>query len=315
MTEKTSQDVAESSRGSLRTLILGSYGQLGRELQHVFTGFGSITAADRDTVDLGQPDQLRSFIRRVQPDVILNAAAYTAVDRAESEPQLAQSINAEAPGILAEEAARVHALLVHYSTDYVFDGAKQEPWVETDQPHPLNVYGASKLAGERAIQKVGGEFLILRTSWVFGPCGNNFLLTMLRLGRERGRLTVVDDQVGAPTSTIGLARATQMIVGGVMSGRFGAAYEWAGLYHITCAGSTSWFGFAQEIFSRSEELIGLKAPELDPVASKDYPTPAQRPLNSLLSNAKLIDRFGLQLPSWQRALDEVLEVIRSQSAP
>ncbi len=203
------------------------------------------------------------------------------------------------------------ALFVHYSTDYIFDGSKPQPWVETDSPNPLNVYGASKLAGERAVEKVGGSYLIFRTSWVYGPHGNNFLLTMLRLGRERDRLSIVDDQIGAPTTSIELARATHDIVTGILAGRFGAAPDWRGLYHMTSSGSVSWFGFAQAIFARAGELLGAKAPQLTPIPTSAYPTPAARPRNSVLSNARLGERFGIHLSPWEAALEEVLRALQS----
>jgi dTDP-4-dehydrorhamnose reductase len=243
--------------------------------------------------------------------VILNAAAYTAVDRAESQPDLAMAINATAPRILAEEALRLNALLVHYSTDYVFDGQKQQPWIESDEPNPLNVYGASKLAGEQAVQSTGGRYLIFRTSWVYGPHGNNFLLTMLRLARERDRLSIVDDQFGSPTTSTELARATRTITEGVLAGQFGPLQDWAGLYHMTCADSTTWFGFAQAIFAAAAARLQIKPPELAPLATKDYPTPARRPRNSVLSNQKLHHCFGVRLAPWQAALDHVLRVLWS----
>ena len=249
------------------------------------------------------------MVRRAAPNLILNAAAYTAVDRAESERELAYAINGQAPRVLAQEALERNALLVHYSTDYVFDGSKPEPWIETDAPNPLNVYGASKLTGEQAIANIGGKYLIFRTSWVYGPHGNNFLLTMLRLARERDRLSIVDDQVGAPTTSIALARATHAIVTGILVDRIGAPQDWAGLYQMTCSGSTSWFGFAQAIFARAAALE-VKAPELTPIATKDYPTPAARPRNSVLSNAKLHAHFGVELPPWESALDEALQRLR-----
>jgi dTDP-4-dehydrorhamnose reductase len=298
-----------------RILLLGAAGQLGRELQRSFAGFGSITAADRDTIDLGNAEQIRAAVRRVQPDVILNAAAYTAVDRAESEPELAYAINAEAPRVLAEEARVIDALLVHYSTDYVFDGSKAEAWVEDDPPNPLNVYGASKLAGERAIESSGGKYLIFRTSWVYGPHGKNFLLTMLRLGAERDRLSIVDDQIGAPTTSIELANATRAIVEYILAGRYGEPQNWTGVYHMTCAGATSWFGFAQAIFARAAAM-GIKTPELTASPSDAYPMPAKRPLNSVLSNEKLHARFGVHLAEWTAALDEAMEALNaSTSAP
>ncbi len=294
-----------------RILIVGNAGQLGRELQRIFAGIGPMVAVDRESVDLADADQTRALVRHVAPGIILNAAAHTAVDRAESERDLAYAINEQAPRVLAEEALERNALLVHYSTDYVFNGSKPEPWVETDAPDPLNVYGASKLAGENAIQNIGGRYLIFRTSWVYGPHGNNFLLTMLRLARQRDRLSIVDDQVGAPTTSLELARATYAIVTGILAGRFGAPEDWAGLYHMTCTGATSWFGFAQAIFARAAALLGAKAPELTPIATKDYPTPAARPRNSVLSNAKLQSRFDFQLHPWQTALDETLQSLRN----
>lgn len=290
-------------------LVVGAAGQVGVELQRSFTGFGRIVTADIDSVDLADADQTRALVRRVQPSVIVNAAAYTAVDRAESQPELAMDINATAPRILAEEALPLNALLVHYSTDYVFDGQKQQPWVETDEPHPLSVYGETKLAGEQAIAQVGGRYLIFRTSWVYGPHGKNFLLTMLRLAAERDQLSIVDDQCGSPTTSIELARATRTIVEGVLSGTFGEVQDWAGLYHMTCANSTTWFGFASAIFASASVHLHVKAPVLTPLATLDYPTPAKRPRNSLLSNQKLFDRFGVRLPAWQDALDDALQVL------
>lgn len=289
-----------------RVLILGGAGQLGLELQRSFAGPHPMVAADRAVADLAVPDQLRAIVRRVQPNVILNAAAYTAVDRAETELALATSINARAPRILAEEARALDALLVHYSTDYVFDGAKPEPWTEDDAPHPLNAYGAGKLAGEEAVRQSGCRHLIFRTSWVYGPHGKNFLLTMLRLGRERDRLTVVDDQTGAPTTSLELARATKAIVDGVLRGDYGAPETWTGLYHMTCAGSVSWCGFAQAIFDRAGKLLEGRHPEVIPIPSSDYPTPAQRPQNSVLSNARLHERFSVALAPWEQALDAVM---------
>jgi dTDP-4-dehydrorhamnose reductase len=294
-----------------RILIVGSAGQLGRELQRSFSSDGELICVDRDEVDIANPDQVRNLVQTVAPDLILNAAAYTAVDKAESEREVATAINAVAPRILAEEARRRDILLVHYSTDYIFDGSKESPWLETDQPNPLNVYGASKLAGEQAIAAVGGKHLIFRTSWVYGPHGNNFLLTMLRLGRERDRLTIVDDQTGGPTTSIALADATRAIVDGVLAGSFGSVEDWAGLYHMTCSGTTTWAGFARAIFTRAGSLLADRTPEVIPIESKDYPTPATRPLYSVLSNEKLAAQFGVRLPPWQAALDATLQQLRA----
>jgi dTDP-4-dehydrorhamnose reductase len=299
------------SRGP-RILILGSAGQLGRELQRSFSDAGEVVTAGRDTLDVADPAGLRSFVRDVGPEIILNAAAYTAVDRAESEPELAMAVNARAPAVLAEEALRLRALLVHYSTDYVFDGSKAGAWEETDAPNPLNVYGASKLAGEQGIAQVGGRFLVFRTSWVYGPRGNNFLLTMLRLGRERDRLNIVDDQFGAPTTTIELAHATRSILAGVSDNRFGAFEKWAGIYHMTCGGSVSWCGFAKAIFGRAESLLRGRSPVVSPIRASEYPTAAQRPQNSVLSNEKLRGCFGVGLSSWESALDAVIQQLKSE---
>lgn len=297
-----------------RILILGATGQLGRELQRSFANDGEIIAVHRDTADLTAPEQIRALVRNAAPDVILNAAAYTAVDRAEAEPELAMAVNSQAPGILAQEALRSGALLVHYSTDYVFDGSKTEPWVETDTPNPLNVYGASKLAGEEEIRRIGGRYLIFRTSWVYGPHGNNFLRTMLRLGRERSSLNIVDDQRGAPTSSIELAKATHTIVGGILAESFGPASAWAGVYHMTCSGSVSWCGFAQAIFARAHAILDGRTPSVIPINSSEYPTPARRPHNSILSNEKLFAHFGIRLAAWESALDEVMRVLIATQA-
>lgn len=296
-----------------RVLVTGAQGQLGRALCQSFAGSAEVIACDRNALDLSNPDSIRSRIRDVAPDVILNAGAYTAVDRAESEKEMAMAINGRAPGVLAEEARRSSALLIHYSTDYVFNGSKSTPWVEDDAPAPLSVYGATKLAGEEAIRSVNGRFLIFRTSWVYAPEGKNFLLTMLRLGKERDSLNVVDDQVGAPTTARELARATRTIAEGIVTGKFDRQPEWAGVYHMTCSGSTSWCGFARAIFERGTSLLDGKMPKVNPIATSDYPTPAKRPLNSVLSNEKVQKRFGLQLADWKSALDEVIAEISTQS--
>lgn len=300
-----------SDRLSPRILITGAAGQLGSQLARCFAGSGSVLAAGRETADLADGEKLRAFVRQVQPHVILNAAAYTAVDRAESEPELAYAINAGAPRILAEEARALDALVVHYSTDYVFDGSKAEPWTEDDAPNPLNVYGASKLAGERAMEAVGGRYLVLRTSWVYAAEAKNFLRTMLRLGSEREQLSIVNDQFGAPTTAVELATATRSIVDGLLAGQFGEAENWAGVYHMTCRGATSWFGFAEAIFAQAASVLDARVPELKPIASKDFPTPARRPRNSVLSNDKLRARFGVTLAPWEDALNEVFEQLRT----
>jgi dTDP-4-dehydrorhamnose reductase len=288
-----------------RILIVGASGQLGYELRRAFAGAGEIVACDRSRLDLADGGQVRAIMRDTAPSVILNAGAYTAVDRAETEHEAAMAINGIAPGILAEEAAHLGSLLVHYSTDYVFDGSKTEPWVETDAPNPLNVYGTSKLAGERAIAAAGGRYLIFRTSWVYGARGSNFLLTMLRLGKQRDELNVVDDQIGAPTTSIELADATRAIVGSVLAGS-SLPESWAGTYHMSCGGAVSWCGFAQAIFERSRLMRGAKVPQIHPIPTSGYPTPAKRPRNSVLSNEKLFEKFGIRLSDWKDALDVVM---------
>jgi dTDP-4-dehydrorhamnose reductase len=299
---------------SLKIVITGTGGQVGTELLRSFAGAGELIPLTRDVADFGSPDRLRACVRDLRPDVILNPAAYTAVDKAESDAELAMRVNADAPRVLAEEARRTGALLVHYSTDYVFDGSKQYPWTEEDAPNPLGVYGATKLAGERAIAQAGGKYLIFRTSWVYGPLGRNFLFTMLRMARERDRLTIVDDQRGAPTTSLELARATRRVVDGVLSGQFGEQDRWAGTYHMTCGGATSWCGFARAIFERAGRLQSGRVPEVIPISTADYPTPARRPLNSRLSNQKLKATFGVELAAWEAALDEIIAVLRLEDS-
>jgi dTDP-4-dehydrorhamnose reductase len=291
--------------GRPRILIVGANGQVGHELRRAFADSGEVVARDRSSVDLTDSGQIRAVVRETAPDIILNAAAYTAVDRAESERETAMAVNGDAPGILAEEAARLNALLVHYSTDYVFDGTKTEPWVETDAPNPLNVYGASKLAGERAIAQAGGRYLIFRTSWVYGPRGNNFLFTMLRLGKQRDQLNVVADQIGAPTTSLELADATHAAVSKILEGSR-PTDSWAGIYHLTCGGAVSWCGFAQAIFERSRGILDGRIPQVRPIPASAYPTAAQRPQNSVLSNEKLFEEFGVRLPDWKDALGAVM---------
>jgi dTDP-4-dehydrorhamnose reductase len=290
-------------------LVTGADGQVGRALLAVFAGNAEVIPCNRGSLDLSNPDQIRATVREIAPDIIINAGAYTSVDRAESERDLAFAINGQAPGVIAEEAERASSLLIHYSTDYVFNGSKKGPWVEQDATDPLSVYGASKLAGEEAIRKAGSRYLIFRTSWVYAPEGRNFLLTMLRLGRERDSLNVVDDQIGAPTTAAELARATQSIAAGIVAGKYGDADAWAGTYHTTCAGSVSWCGFARAIFDRASDLLNGKKPVVNPIAASEYPTPAKRPQNSVLSNEKLQRTFGVHLASWESALDEVLAAI------
>jgi dTDP-4-dehydrorhamnose reductase len=251
----------------------------------------------------------------VEPTVIVNAAAYTAVDKAETELDLATAINATGPSVLAEEAKRLGGLLVHYSTDYVFDGSKPSPWIETDAPNPLNAYGRTKLAGDQAIQSSGCDYLIFRTSWVYGARGGNFLLTMLRLAKERAELRIIDDQIGAPTSSECIAQATsevlsQILAPGGSGGSGGLGIQGrSGIYNLTSSGETSWFGFAKEILTEAATRFGSPLPNLVPITTADYPTPAQRPANSRLCCQRLESVFGVSLPPWEQALDLVLDTL------
>jgi dTDP-4-dehydrorhamnose reductase len=287
-----------------RILLLGAAGQVGAALQRTLPGLGEIAACDRSRVDLASADAIRSAVREFKPGIIVNAAAYTAVDRAESEPELAMAINGIAPGILAEEARKANALLVHYSTDYVFDGAKSGAYVEDDVTHPVSVYGRTKLAGEQAVQAAGGAHLIFRTSWVYGNRGANFMKTMLRLAKERDHLRVVADQSGAPTSSDAIAQATARCLAHFLA-TADSSEALGGLYHMTCAGQTSWHGFAMAIFAEFLPESDRQRLKVEAIATEDFPTPARRPRNSVLSNAKLLAGFGVGLPDWRIALHEV----------
>lgn len=290
-----------------RILILGAQGQLGVELQRAFEGAGNVIAYGRDRCDLSRPETVRAALAEIRPGLVLNAGAYTAVDRAESEPELAMKVNGEAPGVLAEETRKLNAVLVHYSTDYVFDGSKSGPWVEDDPTNPLGEYGRSKLAGERNIAQAAGRYLIFRTSWVFSSHGHNFLRTMLRLGQEREQLKIVDDQSGAPTSAWALAKATREIVDSLESSA--EKESWAGTYHMTCAGKTTWCGFAEAIFRKARPSEQKAWPVVTGIATEEYPVPAKRPKNSVLSNEKLRTQFGIALPNWEAALEESLKTM------
>jgi dTDP-4-dehydrorhamnose reductase len=292
-----------------RILVFGRNGQVGWELRHKLACLGQVTAVDYPEIDFSKPDSIRAAMRTVQPAVIINAAAYTAVDRAESEPELAMAINGTGPGVIAEEAKRLGSLLVHYSTDYVFDGTKHGTYVETDAPNPVNVYGKTKLEGDEAIQAVGGEFLILRTSWVYGARGSNFLLTMLRLARERSELQIVDDQIGAPTSSECIAQATAGILAQLLAPAGTGLDGRSGIYNLTSTGETSWFGFAKALLSQSAATYSISVPNLIPIKTSEYPRPATRPFNSRLSCQRLAQTFGINMPSWEDALSLVLETL------
>ena len=295
-----------------KVLLLGKSGQVGWELERCLATVCEVVALDHQGMDLANPDSIRKTVREIRPSIIINAAAYTAVDKAEAEAELAMAINGIAPGILAEEAKRLGAALIHYSTDYVFDGTKRSPYTEDDEPNPLSVYGKTKLAGERAIQAVGAPHLILRTSWVYGARGKNFLLTMLRLAQEKPELHIVNDQIGAPTWSRCIAQATaQMLAQQALCGKVVPHWtDLTGLYHLSCGGETSWYGFAETIFDKLN-TVNAVAPRIKPIATADYPTAAVRPAYSILSNAKLTDIFAFALPDWACGLDLVLLDLKS----
>ncbi|AZF35111.1 dTDP-4-dehydrorhamnose reductase [Pseudomonas sp. R4-39-08] len=285
----------------MKILITGQHGQVSQELQQRLQGLGELIVLGRDQLDLANAEQIRQQVRAYRPSLIINAAAHTAVDQAESEPDAAFAINAIAPGILAEEARALGIPLIHYSTDYVFDGSKSAPYTESDSPNPLGVYGQSKLAGEQAIAAVGGKYLILRTSWVYSSHGKNFLLTMQRLLQEKPQMRIVADQIGAPTWAGTIANSTRALIERWQAGNAG---DW-GVYHLTAQGETSWFGFAEAI-GHALRAAGKACAELEAIPSSAYPTPAQRPLNSRLDCSRLQQQWQVSQPQWQDALHECL---------
>ncbi len=301
----------------INILLIGRNGQVGWELQRTLAPLGNVMALDRHDVDLANPDSIRKVVREIRPGLIVNAAAYSAVDKAESEPDLAMAINGIAPGVMAEEARRLNTPIIHYSTDYVFDGAKKTPYSEEDIPNPLNVYGQTKLAGERAIQAVGAPYIILRTSWVYGVRGKNFLLTILRLAREKSELKIVDDQIGAPTWSRMLAEVTSQILAkncSSIAGFSASITDTSGLYHAVPSGLTTWYGFAKKILEDTSSHDSHTLPKLIPVQTGEYPLPANRPHNSSMSNEKLKRTYGLKMPSWENVLTLCLDEFVKTSA-
>ena len=297
----------------MKILLLGKNGQVGWELQRSLAPLGEVLALDRHSShfcgDLSQPERLAQTVLAYRPDVIVNAAAHTAVDKAESEPDLARTLNAHAPAALAQAAAQIGAWLVHYSTDYVFNGQGEKPWQETDATGPLSVYGQTKLEGEQAIVAACAKHLIFRTSWVYAARGGNFARTMLRLAAERERLTVIDDQRGAPTGADLIADITAHAIRQVM-GLPEASL--AGIYHLVAGGETSWHGYASHVIAQVRLLkpeMGLKVTEISPVPTSAFPTPAKRPINSRLDTRKLENGFGLVLPPWQQGVYRLLTEI------
>jgi dTDP-4-dehydrorhamnose reductase len=293
-----------------RFFITGANGQLGFELRRALAPLGEVIALDRSGCDLSNADSIRSAVRSVKPDVIFNAGAYTAVDKAESEPDLAHAINAVAPGIIGEEASKIGALVIHYSTDYVFEGTKEAPYIESDVVNPLGVYGRTKLDGENALAASGARHLIFRTSWVFGLHGKNFIKTILRLASERSELKIVGDQVGAPTGVALLADVSAHIAARYL--RDGANSFPFGLYHLVPGGSTSWCEFARYVVAKAAAAnwnLQATPDRIIPISTSEYPTPAARPANSRLNTSKFGEAFGLQLPGWHTGVDQVLAVL------
>lgn len=295
----------------MKILLLGKNGQLGWELQRSLAPLGELVALDRHSTDLcGDLSKLQGLLEtmeRVKPDVIVNAAAYTAVDKAESEPEMARMINATAPGVLAQAAHKLGVWLVHYSTDYVFDGSGTQPWLETDTPAPLSVYGQTKLEGEQRIAEHCQNHLIFRTSWVYAARGGNFAKTMLRLAQERERLTVIDDQWGAPTGAELLADVSAHAILQLLQ-----RPQNAGIYHLAASGETTWHGYAKHVLAQAERVqsaIKIVSKEVAPVPTSAFPTPARRPHNSRLNTAKLQATFGLTLPPWQQGVDRMLQEV------
>lgn len=308
---------AERSRP--RILITGGSGQVGGALRHTLAPLGDIFAPGRGELDLTDPNSIRKAMREFQPRWVMNAAAHTAVDKAESEPELAFAINAVAPGIIADEAKRIGALLIHFSTDYVFDGAKKQPYVESDPANPLSVYGGSKLAGELALGLRGIPYFIFRTSWVYGATGKNFLLSILRLARDREHLKIVGDQHGAPTWSFDLARMTANILTRFENAAMQAncslleiTLPVSGIYHATSSGETTWHGFAVQAMSELQRLApATKLAVVEDILTADYPTAAMRPLNSLLDCSKLEQVLHWRLPDWRHSLSLVVsELVR-----
>jgi dTDP-4-dehydrorhamnose reductase len=293
-------------------LVFGGTGQIGHELVRELRSLGPVTAPTRQDVDLEQLDAVREVVRRVRPTIVVNAAAYTAVDAAESNLDACMRLNAQLPELLARESRRADALLVHFSTDYVFDGSKRAPYVETDAPNPLGVYGASKLAGEGAVASAEGAHLIFRTSWVYAARGRNFPLTVLRLARERDEVRVVNDQIGAPTSAPAIADGVCRVLRSLWAGHDprGESLAASGIYHMTAGGSTTWFDFAKVILADDPAIGGQTVRDVRPISTAEYPTAARRPPYSVLDNAKLADQFDVRLSSWREQWELVARELR-----
>jgi len=290
----------------MKILLTGKTGQIGKELNNIVGDLGNLITVDREQLDLSKPNSIEPVILDIKPDIIINPAAYTAVDKAEEEPDLAMTVNAIAPGLLAKAAKKVGAGMVHYSTDYVFDGCSGIPYKEEDPPNPLNVYGQSKLAGEKAVAKIEIPFLIIRTGWVYSIHGKNFFRTIKKLAKEKDILQVIDDQIGAPTWARSLAQRTHQTLKQCLNKKWleNKDPSLSGIFHLTCQGKTSWHGFAREILNMSDVSKNIK---LIAIPTSDYHTPATRPSNSLLNNEKIQKVFGLDMPNWEDALKDCMD--------
>ncbi len=295
----------------MKILLFGKNGQLGWELHRSLQPLGEVIALGRSEADFSNPESLRAVVKENQPDIIVNAVAYTSVDKAEEEEALAVTINKTAPGVLAEESLKLGALLIHYSTDYVFDGTRAGPYIETDVPSPVNAYGRTKLAGEQVIQSSGCDYLIFRTSWVYAARGRNFLLTILKLARERDELSIVADQIGSPTSARLIADTSVLCLQQSIKQRWMGVFS-SDLYHLTASGNTSWQGFAEEIIHIAEQVLAqpLKISTINMIPTVEYPTPAKRPMNSQLQLNKLESIFGVKMPNWRNELELCMKELK-----
>jgi len=290
----------------MKILLTGKTGQIGGELNNIVGDLGNLITVDKEQLDLSKPNSIEPVILEIKPDIIINPAAYTAVDKAEKEPDLAMTVNAIAPGLLAKAARKVGAGLIHYSTDYVFDGCSEIPYKEEDPPNPLNVYGKTKLAGEKALAEAGIPFLIIRTGWVYSLHGKSFLRTIKKLAEEKDIIQVVDDQIGAPTWARSVALKTHQILKQCLNKKWLETKDpsLSGIFHLTCQGKTSWHGFARKVLNISNASQNIK---LISIPTSDYPTPATRPSNSLLNNEKIQKVFGLDMPHWEDALKDCMD--------
>jgi len=290
----------------MKILLTGKTGQIGKELNNIVGDLGNLITVEKEQLDLSKPNSIEPVILDIKPDIIINSAAYTAVDKAEEEPDLAMMVNAIAPGLLAKAARKVGAGLIHYSTDYVFDGCSKIPYKEEDPPNPLNVYGKTKLAGEKALAEVGVPFLIIRTSWVYSLHGKNFLKTIKKLAAEKDTIKVIDDQIGSPTWARSVALKTHQILKQCLNKKWLETKNssLSGIFHLTCQGKTSWHGFARKVLNMSNTSQNIK---LIAIPTSDYPAPAVRPHNSLLNNEKIQRVFGLDMPHWEDALKKCID--------